>query len=353
MEQKLKQQQLQMQTKYLLVACVLLFVGTTLASFEEDTIKFKEFARQYNKRYGPNDFHIRYKNFLANMDRIRELNAKYPTAHFEVNQFADMSPEEFQDMKMLPNTQSDDLAQSCLANGVLASFPPTDIPTSFDWREKNAVTPVKDQGACGSCWTFSVTGAIESANAVAGKGLVGLSEQQLVDCSHACCTVSNQQVCNSGCGGGWMWNAMFDVINWGGLESETSYPYTGGDGACQMTNTSKFAGSMKNYTCLSNPDAADEEKMAEVLIQKGPLSIAMNADLLMSYSSGIIQPGNSCSGTYLNHALLIVGFGEDNGTKYWIVKNSWGESWGEEGYFRIQRGVGACGINNAVVSVLV
>jgi len=288
------------------------------------------------------------------MDRIRELNAQNPTARFGVNQFADMSPEEFQDMKMMPNMPSADLAQSCLANGILASFPPMDTPDSFDWRDKNVVTPVKDQGACGSCWAFSVTGAIESANAVANKGLTGLSEQQLVDCSHACCTVTNQNVCNSGCGGGWMWNAMFDVINWGGLESETNYPYTGGDGACQMNNDTKFADSMRNYTCLSNPDPADEDNMVNVLIQKGPLSVALNADLLMSYSGGIIQgDSNSCSGTFLNHAVLIVGYGEDNGQKYWIVKNSWGTSWGEQGYFRLERGGGACGINNAVVSVLV
>lgn len=215
------------------------------------------------------------------------------------------------------------------------------------------VTPVKDQASCGSCWAFSVTGAIESANAVAGKGLVGLSEQQLVDCSHACCTVANQQVCNSGCGGGWMWNAMYDVIAWGGLESETAYPYTAMDGACQMKNDTKFSGSLRNYTCLSNPDPADEDAMAAILVQKGPLSVAINADMVMSYTGGIITPGDSCPGTYLNHAVLIVGYGEEDGTKYWIVKNSWGSGWGEEGYFRLERGVGACGINNAVVAVLV
>jgi len=162
-----------------------------------------------------------------------------------------------------------------------------------------------------------------------------------------------QSVCNSGCGGGWMWNAMTDIMTWGGLESEDAYPYTGEDGTCQMAGP--YYAALKNYTCLSTPNGADETTlMPTFLVNAGPLSIAMNADLLMDYSSGIVNPSSTddCDPTSLDHALLLVGYGTDSttGTSYWIVKNSWNTSWGEAGYFRIARGTGACGLNNAVVS---
>jgi len=320
-------------------------------TISSDIMEFKNFIAQYNKHYSDAEYHARAKNFADNMQRIRELKRKYPSASFGVNQYSDMSVEEFRKTKMMPNAPADELAISCLANGVVQPHRLNMIrlPESFDWRDQNMVSRVKDQASCGSCWTFSVTGALESANAIAGKPLTELSEQQLVDCSHSCCTVSNQKVCNSGCQGGWMWNAFFDVINWQGISSETDYPYVGVQQTCQMSSSLKPVSGLKNYTCVSSPDLADEDNMAAVLIQKGPLSVALNADPLMSYTGGVIPAG--CPGHYLNHAVLITGFGVDNGTEYWSVKNSWGENWGENGYFRLQKGVGNCGINSAVVSV--
>jgi len=317
-----------------------------------DAIQFKNFMAKYNKQYSSDaEFHIRAKNFADNMQRAKQLRSSFPGASFGVNQYSDMSFEEFKRTKMMPDALADDLATSCLANGVVRPHRLNmfRLPESFDWRDQNMVTRVKDQASCGSCWTFSVTGALESANAIAGNDLTELSEQQLVDCSHSCCTVVNQKVCNSGCGGGWMWNAFFDFINWQRISSETDYPYVGTTQTCQMSSSLKPVSSLKNYTCVSSPDLADEDDMAAVLIQKGPLSVALNADPLMSYNGGIIPSG--CAGNYLNHAVLITGFGVDNGTAYWSVKNSWGETWGENGYFRLERGVGNCGINAAVVSV--
>lgn len=174
----------------------------------------------------------------------------------------------------------------------------------------------------------------------------------MVDCSTGCCTIEGQSVCNQGCNGGWMWTAMNDVIGQGGLESESNYPYTGKDGSCSFDN-SKVAVSVSNYTCLTSPNAANEDDMAAFLVANGPLSIALDATPLTWYSGGIVVPandGSTCSATALDHAVLIVGYGTDSSVgPYWIVKNSWNMSWGEQGYFRIAKGVGACGLNTAVV----
>jgi len=209
-------------------------------------------------------------------------------------------------------------------------------------------------------------GNIESQWAIKGNKLTSFSEQLLVDCSHGC---SNEppygNVCNQGCNGGWQWNAFGDIIAWGGVETEKEYPYTAVTGTCQMNNkllTAKIA----NFTCLSNSSSskgANEDQMAAYLVAHGPLSIAMDATPLQSYSSGILDPNSwwdptdTCATQQLDHALLLVGFGVEDSeiwgkTPYWIVKNSWGADWGESGYFRIIRGAGACGINNAVSSAI-
>jgi cathepsin F len=280
-----------------------------------------------------------------------------------INKFTDMSKEEFS-KKMLPQkVPGAALANSCLAKGVTA--PKLDVsalPTAFDWRDKKVVAPVKDQGQCGSCWAFSTVATIESQWAIKGNKLTQFSEQLLVDCSHGC---SNEPpygpVCNQGCDGGWQWNAYSDVITWGGVETETEYPYTAATGTCNM-NRADLQAKVTNFTCLSNQTSgpAKEDQMAALLYSHGPLAIALDADVLQYYYSGIVDPWFpdwECDPTVLDHALVIVGWGVEDSeifgkTPYWIVKNSWGSDWGESGYFRIIRGTGACGINNAVSSVI-
>jgi len=256
---------------------------------------------------------------------------------------------------------SANLAIDCLAHGVTAPhLDVSDIPTSFDWRDHKVVTDVKDQGQCGSCWAFSTIETIESQYAIKGNPLTVMSEQLLVDCSQGCSLESGQDVCNSGCDGGWQWNAFEDIMTWGGVETEAEYPYTAEDGTCNK-DPSKFIAKIQNYTCLSTPDGAgaNEDKMAAYLVANGPIAIAMNADYLQDYSSGIIDPwfGWECDATSLDHALVIVGYGQDvselyGTTYYWIVRNSWSATWGEDGYFRIVRGQGSCGLNNAVSAVI-
>jgi len=197
------------------------------------------------------------------------------------------------------------------------------------------VTPVKNQGQCGSCWSFSTTGSTEGVNAINGKGLISLSEQQLVDCSGA--------YGNQGCNGGLMDNAFQYIIANGGICTEAAYPYTAQDGTCKNTckKTVMIAG-FKDVT--HNSDVA----LATAVAQQ-PVSVAIEADQssFQFYSGGVLT---AACGTALDHGVLAVGYGTDTGVEYWKVKNSWGASWGEAGYIRLARGdqynggAGQCGI---------
>jgi len=344
------------------VCLLLLLIGSIFCSQYEREL-FNDYMRKFHKAYTTEEeYNMRFQNFKESLLRIHSLN-RHQKATFALNKFSDMSKEEFSKTKLSPvKFSGEQLARSCLAKGVTAPHvDPSALPTSFDWREKGVVTPVKDQGQCGSCWAFSTIGNIESQWAIKKHPLTQFSEQMLVDCSHGC---SNEPpygaVCNQGCGGGWQWNAYEDILVWGGVVTETEYPYEGVAGTCSYSK-SDIQAKISNYTCLTHPNSsgADEDVMAAFLIKNGPLAIAMDASYLMDYDSGVIDPwfGWECDGTQLDHALLIVGFGVETSeifgdTPFWIIKNSWNSDWGENGYFRIYRGSGACGINNAVSSVI-
>jgi len=323
---------------------------------------FKDWMTKYNKKYtGATEYNQRYENFKNALQRIERHSKHNRPAKFALNKFADLSEEEFAETHKMQPASAQALAISCLAHGISAElkYNVSDLPTAFDWRPQGAVTPIKDQGQCGSCWTFSTTGNIEGQYFLKYGKLLSFSEQLLVDCSQACCDLPGYgNVCNQGCNGGWQWTAFFDVMSWGGLELESQYPYTGSDGSCKKQDNLLTA-KITNYTCLSrtNGAPADEDQMAGYLQQHGPLSIALNAGYLQSYGSGVIDPwfpGVECDPTALDHAVLIVGWGVQKGVledvPYWIVKNSWGSDWGESGYFRIYRGKNVCGVANAVSS---
>ena len=283
-----------------------------------------------------------YQHFVysSNADAVKYMNIHSKDAggaFYSLNKFSGESPYEFSNRLMLtPNTTLH--SQIPLAK----DLPTDDLPESFDWREKGAVTPVKNQEQCGSCWAFSTTGDIEGSWFLSGNQLTSLSEQDLVDCDH-----NGDQ----GCNGGLPSQAMQYVINAGGIESEKAYPYYASDQQCKYNSkvpTKKVAATISSYERVSQ----DEDQMAAYLVKNGPLSIGINAQWMQFYNSGISNP-KVCNPAGLDHGVLIVGYGVENSTKFWIIKNSWGEDWGEQGYYRIVRGVGKCGLNRMVVHSVV
>jgi len=210
---------------------------------------------------------------------------------------------------------------------------PNALPTSWDWRTKGAVTPIKVQGQCGSCWAFSVTGAVESCHFINTGKLVSLSEQNIMDCS----TQDDDQ----GCNGGLMDGGYQYIMENHGIDSESCYPYLAQDGTCQYTN-SCCASTLSNYTDLPVGDEAALQRGVYV----ATVSVGMDASQTsFQFYSGGVYYEPQCSSTNLDHSALVVGWGVLSGNAYWIVKNSWGEDWGMSGYILMSRNRGNnCGI---------
>jgi len=308
---------------------------------------FREWSKDYNRNYHTiEEETLRYKIWYENLGRISQTNSKNLSYKLRLNQFADLTDDEFR-MKVHGSKGS------CYRDDKMASKIPkisTQIgkavgsshigtnPTSVDWTTKGVVTPVKNQGDCGSCWAFSTTGSTECNYAIKTGTLNSLSEQQLVDCSDS--------EGNEGCDGGLMDDAFEYIIKEGGLCSETEYPYTGVDGTCKATSCGTKYNPIKTYTDVTTDNSNDLETAAA----SGCVSVAIEADqyAFQYYSSGVLS--GTC-GTSLDHGVLVVGYGTDGSSDYWKVKNSWGDTWGEEGYVLICRNcdkngvAGECGIN--------
>jgi len=288
---------------------------------------FFDYVKQFKKQYPTEEVFDRYNAFKANLETIK---AHDPSTGYTlgVNEFTDLTGEQFKALYMGYRPRD----TSYYRGLNLHQTPPNQsIANDIDWTTKGAVTPVKDQAQCGSCWAFSTTGSVEGAHEIKTGQLVSLSEQQLVDCAGS--------AGNQGCNGGLMDDAFQYIIRNQGIGTEASYPYTAKDGTCKKVAAAATISSYKDVQAGS-----ESGLMSAVNMQ--PVSIAIEADQsgFQHYRSGVFT--GPC-GKNLDHGVLLVGYGTDSGVDYWRVKNSWGASWGDSGYIRLKRGSDLCGLADA------
>ncbi|GAB2253083.1 hypothetical protein Droror1_Dr00005930 [Drosera rotundifolia] len=315
---------------------------------------FDLFKSRFNKQYSTQEEHDRrFAIFKANLRRAQRNQELDPSAEHGVTKFSDLTPREFREGLGLRRggRRGRGKRLGLPADARQAPVLPTgNLPKDFDWREHGAVTGVKDQGSCGSCWSFSTTGALEGSNYLATGKLVSLSEQQLVDCDHEC-DPELAGSCDAGCNGGLMNNAFEYILKAGGVQREEDYAYTGRDGTCKF-DKSKVATTVSNFSVVS----LDEDQIAANLVKNGPLAVGINAAYMQTYIGGVSCPYICLRN--LDHGVLLVGYGSAGYAPirfkekpYWIIKNSWGENWGENGYYKICRGRNVCGVDSMVSTV--
>jgi len=292
------------------------------------TFKNDPFWVAYKQNFGKSYYSAeeearRYEIFNKNMARAAELN-EIDTATYGWNAHSD---------RVRRHSRIDipkDIERVSLTV-------PKSLPSSFDWRKKGAVNPIKDQEQCGSCWAFSAVVALEGAYFLEHNKLLSFSEQQIVDCDKD----------DDGCDGGWPSSALEYLEKHGGIMLESDYKYKAHDESCKF-DKSKAKMQIKQIKSFT---ARKEAEMMTGIQQYGPLSVCLDASKFDNYNGGIMN-GKGCSASDIDHCVGVVGWGEEGSTKYWIIRNSWGKDWGESGYVRMQRGINACGIEDYPVGVV-
>ncbi|XP_075674359.1 low-temperature-induced cysteine proteinase [Castanea sativa] len=313
----------------------LLFQRLTFSSPSHTTSEFFDtWCKQHGKTYSSEAEKLyRLSVFEDNFDFVKQHNDMGNSSYtLSLNAFADLTHHEFKASRLGFSP-----ASSMKFNRGKVQDPGfvREIPSEMDWREEGAVTQVKDQGSCGACWSFSATGAIEGINKIVTGSLESLSEQELVDCDRSY---------NSGCEGGLMDYAYQFVIDNHGIDTEDDYPYQGRARSCKKDKLKRRVVTIDGYTDV--PSTNEKLLLQAVATQPVSVGICGSEREFQMYSKGIFT--GPCS-TSLDHAVLIVGYGSENGVDYWIVKNSWGTRWGMNGYIHMLRNSensqGLCGIN--------
>ena len=284
---------------------------------------FQKFIIKYNKQYNSvAEYLLRFNIFKKNLERLSQNKSLYKIG---INQFTDLTQTEFRknylnlDMKLLNK----------IHNKKVSINSKNAAPESWNWVDQGIYGPVKEQSYSGTVWAYSIIGNIEGLNAMKSHEYVALSEQQIFDCSTST----------------FMEEVYTYLMEKGSMKAED---YHSND-TCNYEVSKVFLW-IENYFIL---DTEDENEIKEILYSNGPLAIAINADTFQYYISGIIDDDKySCDPEGLNHAAVLVGYGNENGLDYWIIRNSWGKNWGEKGYVRVSRGKGTCGVNKCVSSAI-
>jgi len=310
---------------------LVLAVSSHVFSEQEYRTSFESFKTLYNKQYLDFEVDHRYATFKQNYDFVNTWDAAAMGFSVKMNEFGDLSVREFANiyngLNITRNPQKRTVEESVQG----------DYADTLDWRTKGAVTGVKNQGQCGSCWSFSATGSMEGAYFLKTGNLVSLSEQNLVDCS--------TKQGNQGCNGGLMDYAFEYVIANKGIDTEASYRYTAtGPNSCKF-NAADIGATIMGYKDVSS---GSESGLLTALMMQ-PISVAIDAShsSFQFYSTGVYYE-TACSSSQLDHGVLAIGYGTEGSADYWLVKNSWGTNWGQAGFINMSRNRNNnCGIATA------
>jgi len=344
------------------VFCLVLQL-TTLSDARFNQSNFKNWVERNRRHYSSQIEHqARLSIFLQNTQRVQQHNEAYEKGMTSYamtidSPFADLTDDEFKTAYLMDSQECSATHES---SGTLTTKSSLRIPKSIDWRSKGVITPVKNQGSCGSCWTFSTTGALEAHHCIHSNlqedctTWAGLSEQQIVDCASA--------FDNNGCNGGLPSHAFEYIKYAGGLHTEQDYPYTANDtGGCEVLSSPRQQHEKEFVVQVAevfNITSRDEVDLTAAIAKIGPVSVAFQVTPdFRFYSHGVYDSFNSTSNTVIcqddeqsvNHAVVAVGFGETVDAEpvpFYIIRNSWGSSWGMEGYFWMKRGQNLCGISD-------
>lgn len=317
-----------MKVAFVVLLCAVAAYAAPVSTNSELDGHWELFKATYNKKYDSQYEYVRRIIWESNLKYIEHHNFEHDlgkhTYSLGMNEFGDLTFEEFRTRYLsfrAPLRNVNKTRDSTFMKPLSVSA----IPDTVDWRTKGYVTPVKNQGQCGSCWSFSATGSLEGQYFRKNNKLVSFSEQQLVDCSRS--------FGNMGCNGGLMDQAFAYIAQYG-IERESDYPYTARDGSCKY-DASKV---VTKDTGAQDIPTGDESALKQAVATVGPISVAIDAGHLsfQFYRRGIYNEP-SCSSTRLDHGVLAVGYGLDNGAEYWLVKNSWGTTWGDAGYIKMSR----------------
>jgi len=304
------------------VLCALFIAALAEHALEPD---FRAWMLQHEKVYAADsEYQYRFQVYLSSVEKVAELNNNNDGVTYALNKFADWTEEEFATLRGYKKMATEPAP-------VAENAPLVSAPSAYDWCSQGKCTPVKDQGQCGSCWAFATTENIESVWMIGGHSSVQLSPQQIVDCDTG----------EAGCNGGDPRQAYGYVHSAGGLDTSSYYPYNAVQGSCKFSSAhigAKISGSKNTY-------GGSEDQMAANLASTAPFSILVDASSWQFYSGGIL-PASSC-GQNLDHAVVAVGYSMG---QYWRVRNSWGSSWGESGFIRLQFGKNTCGLQSEVMS---